>query len=94
MYSGKNLSKYTHLLSTIVHVSLMDGGLEWGLVTHPVRLNPGQKGGLSKPPEPTLVSCLREDQSSLPFFTLLVDVQQPRSSAVHVVPKLQASSFA
>lgn len=63
-------------------------------MSHPVRLNLRQKCSLSKPPQPTLVSCLGEDERLLPIFTELVNVQRPNSFAIHVVPQLHTSSFA
>lgn len=62
-------------------------------VTHPVWLDPGQKRRLGEPPQAALVSRLGENQSSLPIFALLINVQRADASAVHVVPQLDTSSF-
>lgn len=62
------------------------------LEAHPVRLNSRQERGLSKPPQPTLLSCLRKKQHLLPLLTLLVNVEGPSFFSQHVVPQLHTRS--
>lgn len=61
---------------------------------HPVWPILKEKSSLSKPPELTLIAHLREEQGRCLACSLLVDVQRPHSSSIHVVPQLHTGAFA
>lgn len=61
---------------------------------HPVWLVSVQKSSLSEPPESTLIALLGEEQGWLLSRNLLVNVQRPHSSSIHVVPQLHTRAVA